>query len=180
MREQLGRVPTSLVELYDQAAPDGMIELEIDRDGTIREMEADVPPSMLPDWVLVTARAAAPGGTVTGAEREIKAEGSVWEVKMTWEGRGWEFVIGDGGTVLESEKELQRSEAPAAILEAADRAIEGGAFKSVELIERGEATEYHVKKTRDGASYKIVLAPDGTVTRKVREARAEIEIPLAN
>ena len=36
----------------------------------------------------------------------------------------------------------------------------------------------HVKKLKDGASYKIVLARDGTVIRKVREARAEIEIPL--
>ena len=38
----LGRVPVSFVELYDNAAPEGMIEIEIERDGTVREIEASV------------------------------------------------------------------------------------------------------------------------------------------
>ncbi len=174
----IGKVPTSIVDLYDRADPEGGIELEIDRDGTIREAEAEIPVSDLPAGVARTAKDKAPGGTILGAERELNMGGACWEVKVEHEGRDWEFVIDDDGNVLEIEKELRRSEAPTAVLEAADREIPGGAFRSVESIEKGDSVEYHVKKTRDGASYKIVLEADGTLIRKVREARAEIEIPL--
>ena len=44
----IGQVPGSLVKLYDEAAPSGVIELEITRDGGIREMEAEVPITSLP------------------------------------------------------------------------------------------------------------------------------------
>jgi len=57
-------------------------------------------------------------------------------------------------------------------------AIPGGSVKSVERIEHGDAVEYHVKLGRGGASYKVVLGPKGTVRRKVREAKVELEIPL--
>ncbi|MHC4852444.1 MAG: PepSY-like domain-containing protein [Planctomycetota bacterium] len=171
---------SSLVGLYDQGKPDGMIEVELDRNGAIREMEADIPTSDLPANIREAAMAKAPGGEIKGAEREITAAGTGWEVKMKHQGRMWEFVMDNDGKILETEKELTKDEAPAAVLQAADRAISGGTFVSVELIERGDESEYHVKKARDGASYKIVLTADGTVKRKVREAKAEIEIPLKN
>lgn len=179
----LGQVPASLVDLYDRGVPNGLIELEVNRDGTIREMEADVPISELPAVVRDAALKRVPGGTITGAEREIKLAGSCWEVKLNSNNRGWEVVVDDNGKVLETEQELRRDEAPAAVLAAADKAIPGSTFVSVERIENTESpgkieTSYHVKRTRDGASYKITLAPDGKVLRKVREAKAEIEIPL--
>lgn len=174
----LGCVPPCLVQLYDQASPNGVIELEIGRDGTIHEMEADIPVSDLPDAVRTAVQAKAPGARITGAERELTANAEAWEVKLNHQGRAWEYVLDASGTILESEKELRRHEAPAEVLKAADMAVQGGRFKSVELIMRGDEQEYHVKKIMNGASYKIVLAPDGTVIRKVREARAEIEIPL--
>lgn len=179
----LGSAPASLVDLYDMASPTGMIEIELERNGTIREMEAEISPDQLPAVVREAALQKAPGGTITGAEREVKQSGNCWEVKVSHQGRGWEFVVDDGGKVVEIEKELRRDEAPAAVLTAADQAIPGGMFVSVEVIQTmmsGDKTEtcYHVKKKRDGASYKIVLDPEGKVLRKVREARAEIEIPL--
>ncbi|MCA8941849.1 MAG: hypothetical protein KDB80_04750 [Planctomycetes bacterium] len=167
-----------LVDLYDRAKPDGIIEIEADRNGTIHEMEADIPIADLPPAIRDAALAMKPGGTITGAERELKSAGPGWEVKLTHEGRAWEIVMDDAGNVLETEKELRRDEAPAAVLSAADAAIPGGTFKSIERIEHGTGVEYHVKKMRDGASYKIVLDEAGHVMRKAREARAEIEIPL--
>ena len=69
-------------------------------------------------------------GEITGAEREIQAEGSVWEVKFRKNGRDGELLLDASGTVRETERELTRDEAPAAVIEAAMAAIEGGAFKS--------------------------------------------------
>jgi uncharacterized membrane protein YkoI len=173
----LGRVPSGTVELYDLCAPSGLMELELERDGTVLEMEADIAPTDLPAMIRDAAMARLPGAKITGAEREIHTDGRYWEVKLTHEGRAWELVCDDAGKVVETEKELRRDEAPAAVLQAADKAV-AGSFKSVELIEGRSGTSYHVKKERDGASYKIVLSPEGKVLRKVREQRAEIEIPL--
>ena len=175
----IGSVPDEVVRLYDIGAEDGMIELEIERNGVIREAEADVPVSMLPANVVAAAKKKAPGMEITGAEREIKAEGWTWEVKFRHEGRDWEYVIDDAGNVLETEKSLTPEEAPKVVLDAALRAVPNSEFKSVEIISHLSGhQEYHVKRVRNGASHKVVLSPDGTVLRHVREHRAEIEIPL--
>ncbi len=175
----LGRISPEIVELYDMADPAGVIEIEVDRDGSIREMEADIDPADLPAAVRAAAMAMAPGGTITGAEREFTLTAPAWEVKIDDAGVAKEFVVDEQGNVIESEREIARAEAPAAVLAAADAAVAGGEFVSVEVIEHGTGTEYHVKKARGGARYKVVVAPDGTVLRAVREQRAEIEIPLA-
>lgn len=175
-------LPTSdLVELYDEGAEAGMIELEMERDGSITEAEVDIDVADLPPAVVAAARARLPGGEITGAEREIQLDGSAWEVKMRADGRDWEFVIDADGTINEVERELAENEAPAAVLAAAKRAVPDSTFKSVEVIEHADGREeYHVKRLRNGVSYKTVLAPDGTVLRRVREHRAEIEIPLSD
>jgi len=174
----LGQVPSGLIDLYDHAKPDGLMEIEINRCGCITGMEADIEIDALPEAVRKMALAKAPGAEITGAERELQSGGEAWEVKLRFEDRDWEDVIREDGTVLEVEKELRREEAPAVVLTAAAEAVPGAAFRSVELITHGKQEEYHVKQTRDGASYKIVLAADGRVIRAVREARTEIEIPL--
>ncbi len=176
--EGLGSVPPKLVDLFDQGAPAGVLELEISRAGCITEMEVDIPVEALPEAVKKAAETRAPGAVFTGAEREIQVTGDAWEVKLRHEDRDWEFVIDASGAIRETEKELRREEAPEAVLAAAAAAVPGAVFKSVELIEHGADQEYHVKQTKDGASYKVVLAADGKVKRAVREARAEIEIPL--
>lgn len=175
----LGSVSPKLVELYDIAAPGGVIELELERDGTIIEMEADIPVSALPDVVREAALKKSPGAQITGAEREFNARGAAWEVKLNFAGRDWEYVIDEEGAILEVEKELRRSEAPQAVLAAAKGAVPGGVFRSVEVISKHDgATEYHVKSSIAGVSYKVVLTSSGDVIRKVREHKAEIEIPL--
>ncbi len=177
----IGSVPPALVSLYDDASPVGTIEIEVDRDGSIREMEADIEVADLPEKIIAAAKEYAPGIRITGAEREVSRHGDAWEVKFRHDGRAHELVIGDNGKIREIEKELNRSEAPSAVLEGADKAVSGGSFLSVELITiDGEGDQYHVKKSRQGATYKIVLDEEGNVLRKVREAKAEIEIPLAD
>ena len=176
----LGTVPREVIELYDQARPDGVIEMEIDRERQLREIEVEIPVESLPQRVRDAALAQVDeAGVIIGAEREIQGGERLWEVKVRSRGRNWEFIVDDEGEIHEVEKELFRDEAPREVLEAADRALPGGTFKSVELIRFDRDDEvYHVKKSKDGGSYKIVVAPDGRILRRVREQRAEIEIPL--
>ena len=70
------------------------------------------------------------------------------------------------------------AEAPPAVLSAAEGAIPASRHVSVEVIRSEDETVYHVKRMKDLAIYKVVLAPNGDVLRLVREARAEIEIPI--
>jgi hypothetical protein len=174
----VGSVSSDLVELYDQARPDGMIELELDRDGAIREMEAEVAIERLPANLVANARGRFPGSEVIGGERELSELGDGWEIQLRHEGRKIEVVYSDDGELLETERELDRSNAPAAVLTAAERALPNSVFRSVEIVERNGDKSYHVKRTITDVSYKLVLAPDGKLLRRVREHRAEIEVPL--
>ena len=173
-----GRLPKTVVELYDVGKPDGWMEIEAERDGTIIEVEVDIAVADLPGNVRAAARKELPGGAITGAEIEIVGGKRSYEVKMRQAGRNYEFVFTPGGVLIESEKELLRNEAPEGVVDAAMRAVPGGSFKSVEVIEKAGEKSYHVKLIRGGASYKIVVSPAAGVIRKVREAKCEIEIPL--
>lgn len=173
-----GRVPASLIDLYDHAAPGGLIELEIDRDGSIREMEAEIPVADLPEGLRAAALERLPGARITGAEREIVGDVTGYEVQLVHEGRNWELVYSEDGELLESERELTRDEWPSAVVQAADQRVPGGLLLSVELIERLDDAMYHVKKEKDGARHKLVIEASGAVVRHVRETPAEIEIPI--
>lgn len=184
-RTDLGRVPLELVELYDMAATDGVIEIELDRDGRIVEMEADIPLVDVPKVVTDAAFAHLPAGRVTGAERELTRRGPGYELKFDVGGLAWEVVVDEQGRILETEQELDPLLAPRAVIDTAHAAVPGGVLRSVELIVRPDSREYsvsreyHVKKDLLGVTYKIVTDGEGLLLRAVREARAEIEIPLA-
>jgi len=173
----LGVLPRVVVELYDAGTPGGWIEIEAERDGRVIEAETWISVNALPSKVLEVAKRQL-DAKVIGAEMERTARGRAWEVQMEKDGLKYEFVIDDEGTVVEREIELAKSDWPAAAVRAAKLAIPGGEVKSVERVESLQVAEHHVKLSRNGASYKVVLGPEGTVTRKVREAKAEIEIPL--
>jgi hypothetical protein len=175
----MGNVSTKLVDLYDLVDPAGHIEIEVDRGGTVREMEADVPFASLPEAVRKATKEHMPNATVVGAEREIKSIGDCWEVKLSHEGRSYELIFDDAGKLLESEKSVSLGEVPPLVKATAEAQMPGPTWKSIEVIERGGAAiEYHFKKDLKGASFKVVVAADGVLMRKVREQRAEIEIPV--
>ncbi|MEO0660519.1 MAG: PepSY-like domain-containing protein [Planctomycetota bacterium] len=173
-----GRAPAALVQLYDQLAPDGMMEVEFDRDGNFLEMEADVPVESVPDVLIRSTRATYPDADITGAEREVQGDEWTWEIKFRSGGRSMEVVLDDAGNVLETERELTADEAPAAVISASEGAVPRSGFLSVERITGPNSEVFHVKRQRGTARYKVVLDADGRVLRKVREAVAEIEIPV--
>lgn len=174
-----------LVEYYDLGLPTGAIELEIERDGSVREMEVEVDIATVPEAVRAAAERRLPDGRLVGAEREANADGEFWELKLIADGVEWQFVIDeDGDEVLESEQPIAPDSAPEGVVGNAASLLrslvgEEGALKSVDQISRGdEVTEYHIKFTIAGASYKVVCDASGATRRAVREHRAEIEIPL--
>lgn len=179
--DDLGKMPVQIVQLYDMTLPSGGIEIELDRDGTIRELEGDISPTLLPHDALVAFHTHWAGAKINGAEREFNAQGGGYEIKFLYEGAQWEVIMRQlegKWRMVETEREIGRKDAPAGVLAAAHRKIAGGTLKSIELIERGTEREYHVKVELAGASYKCVVSPAGKMLRAVREARAEIEIPL--
>ena len=174
----LGKLSPKLVEMYDRGKPDGWMEIEAERDGTILGIETDIAISDLPDAIREAALAELPGARITGAEWEMIGKQEGYEVKLNKSGREYELVYSTSGELIEKESTLRRGEEPDGVLQAAMGSVPGGTFKSVERIDRGESTFYHVKLLRSGASYKVELDENATVLRAVREAKAEIEIPL--
>jgi len=179
-QQGIGRVDPRVVSLYDDALVDGSMEIEIDRDGSVRKVEAEIAVDELPRNALDAARAARPGAIVVGAERDLFRDGTeAFEVQLRDGDVTIEVVVDAFGNVVETETTISRDEAPLSVLRGAEAALPGGAFQSIERVERRGDVTYHVKKNLNGASYKLVLDASGTVRRIVREARAEIEIPIA-
>ncbi|MHC4937546.1 MAG: hypothetical protein ACYTHK_01085 [Planctomycetota bacterium] len=176
----MGKLPGVVIEMYDRAKPDGMIEIEAERNGAIVEIEADIPIADLPKNIRDEAMKQLPGGQITGAEYEVVGKARTYEVKMRKGGVNYEFVYDKDANLLESEKEIRVQDAPKGVVEAAIASIPGSKFKSVEVITKGGDDVYHVKSTLKGGTYKVIVSPDGKVLRRVREQRAEIEIPLAD
>lgn len=172
------RAPGELVELFDQLAPDGALEIEFERDGRFGDLEAEVPVDTVPDFVRAAVDAAHPGARIVAAEREFQDGAWTWEVGFEDGDGGVQVVVDGTGAILETERELSPSEAPEAVLRAAERAIPSSNLVSLDVVTSESAEEYHVKRERGGARYKVVLTPEGAVLRRVREARAEIEIPV--
>lgn len=172
------RAPLALVQLYDQLAPGGMMEVELERDGSFAELEADVPVESVPEHLIRATRATYPDAQITGAEREVRRDEWSWEIKFRSGGRAMEVVLDDAGAVLETERELRPDEAPPGLIDVSEAALPGSSFVSVERITTDGGEVFHVKRQRGTARFKVTLGSDLRVIRKVREAVAEIEIPI--
>ncbi|MEM9379744.1 MAG: hypothetical protein AAGB93_07310 [Planctomycetota bacterium] len=171
--------PPELVLLFDQLAPDGALELEFDRHGRFGDMEAEVSVALVPEVVREAVARAHPGVELTSAEREFQSGAWTWEVGFEEEGRGVQVVVSDAGELLETERELEPWETLDEVLVAAEATLRYSTLVSVDHVTSASGEEYHVKRELQGARYKIVVTPKGEVLRTLREARAEIEIPVA-
>lgn len=179
-QEGLGTMPDRLVQLYDEALPSGKMEIELDRNGRMLQVEAEVALDRIPERYRQAALRELPGAQLVGGEHEYAQDGSeLWEVQLLDDGRYWELIFDQDGNIFESEREITWDEAPVPVRTTAETSLLGGQLVSIERIRHGDEHEYHVKKMRDGGRYKMVITPEGELKRLVREAMAEIEIPLA-
>lgn len=161
--------------------PDGSIEMAFNNSGQVLEVEFHLSPNELPRKVLEAVEAKLPGGEIEDCEKEYEGGQLYYEVSKVIAGRETEMMVTPAGRVHLYEIAIDASEAPPAILAAADRSFPGGIRRSVEKIldRHDRLIEYHVKKTVNDTKYKIMVAPDGTVRRAFREIPAEIEVPVA-
>jgi hypothetical protein len=172
------RVPGRLLTLLDDVRADGAVEIELDRDGTYRDLEAEIAVERVPAPVVSALVAAFPGARITGAEREWQDGAWTFELAFRVGGRAIQAVIGEDGRLLETEEPISLVDAPASVIAASMVLLPASTLASVDRVEGPDGIRYHVKRVRDGARYKVVLRADGTVLRAVREIPAEIEIPL--
>lgn len=172
------RVPGRLLTLLDDVRAGGAVEIELDRDGTYRDLEAEIAVERVPAPVVSALVAAFPGARITGAEREWQDGAWTFELAFRVGGRAIQAVIGEDGRLLETEEPIPLVEAPASVVAASMVLLPASTLASVDRVEGPDGVRYHLKRVRDGARYKVVLRADGTVLRAVREIPAEIEIPL--
>ncbi len=158
----------------------GIIELAVDKDGSLLEVEFHVPKETIPARALQAVNAKIPAGTIVDCEKEYHGGVVYYEVTKELDGRKYEIMVTPTGRLYRLELEIADSDAPARVLAAADRAVPWGRRTLVEKILDGNERliEFHVKKVAEELRYKILIAPDGTVKQVFREIPAEIEIPI--
>ncbi len=174
----MGALPPVVVQLFDEGDPSGRIEIKAERTGAILEARVEIPIESLPGSIIKAANQEMPNGTITGALLEIIDGRRAYGVQKRFDERDFELVFSPEGVLLMKETQLRTEEAPKAVILAAQAAAGGGLVSSFNKVQRGADIYYHVKLRRGGASYKVVMGVDGNVLRMVREAKAEIEIPL--
>jgi hypothetical protein len=157
----------------------GRIEVSLDRAGGLKEVEFHISPDSLPASVRAAADRLMPDGVAVAAEKEYVRGAVCYEITKAIAGKDWEVLFDADGNVVEWEIQIARSEAPAAVLEAARKAT-GGEIHTVEKIlgPKKDLLEYHVKKEHEGIKYKIVISIDGEVRVIYRETPAEVEVPI--
>jgi hypothetical protein len=121
----MGKLPGVVIEMYDRAKPDGMIEIEAERSGAIIEIEADIASADVPKSIRDAAMKELPGGQITGAEYEVVGKSRTYEVKMRKGGVNYEYVYDKDANMLESEKEIRVQDTPKGVVEAAIASIPG-------------------------------------------------------
>lgn len=172
------RVPDRLLTLLDDVRAGGAVEIELDRDGAYRDLEAEIAVERVPAPIVSALVASFPGARITGAEREWQGGAWTFELAFRAGGRALQAVIGEDGRLLEVEESIPLVDAPASVVAASMVLLPASTLASVDRVEGPDGVRFHVKRVRDGARYKVVTRADGTVLRAVREIPAEIEIPL--
>jgi hypothetical protein len=168
------------VDLLRDTEMGGDCVIEMDGDGGIVALEASVPLSALPQVCRDAADKHVSGGKATGAEKEWAGGKMYWEVIKDVDGVRYEILMNPDGSLAGKETALAASAAPAAVVEAAKKAVGGGELVVCEEVTGPEAAygeDYHVKLRMQGEVLRVSVKKDGTVVRTMRKMKAEIRIP---
>jgi len=174
------KIPAELVAIAQQTKAGGLFEFEMDAAGTVLGFSCEIAPSSVPKACVDAAEKAAPGGKVTGAEKEVMAGVTYFEVLKEIDGRSIEILLTPDGKVAGREDELKLADVPKNVLDAANAAVPAGEVVAVEKVTGPEAlgaTEHHVKKKVEGEILRISVLESGKVGRVLRKLRAEVKIP---
>ena len=155
------------------------IEMQVEACGKPREIEYHVRPESVPGEVRAAMDRLHPGGEATAAEREYEGSTLYWEITKEIDGLEVEAMFLPDGTLHSEELEVAASAVPEAV-RAAVAGAPWGEPDAWEEIRDGERrlVEYHVKTSREGKRYKLLLDPGGALRQVFREVPAEIEVPV--
>lgn len=127
----------------------------------------------LPQAVRDAVLRAHPGATLGDTERE-RLTVTVYEVEVTKDGQKLELVVAQDGTILETERHVERGALPSAVAATLDRAI--GQHQLRELVQKEQTARlaftalpaprvsYEAEWRRnDGKKHEVGIAADGTL-----------------
>jgi len=96
------------------------------------------------------------------------------------DGTRYEILMNADGSLAGKETALRADAAPAAIVEAAKKAVGGGELVVCEEVSGPEAAygeSHHVKLRVQGEVLRVSVKSDGTVVRTMRKMKAEVRVP---
>ncbi|MCC6672645.1 MAG: hypothetical protein IT458_16390 [Planctomycetes bacterium] len=160
--------------------PDGRVEFAVDESGRVLEVEFHCRAEDVPEAVRAAFGKMFPGARAGDCEKEYNGGKLFYEMSLNQDGRDHEVMFTPEGKVHSHEVEVDPARLPAAVVQAAAKAVPNGRQTKTEEIRDGDGKllEYHVKLERDGRKYKVAVATDGKVLKTVRETPAEIEVPV--
>lgn len=173
-------LPAGVMEIARSTAPAGRFHIEFDADGRVLEAAGQVGLDSVPSACRTAVDAAFPGGRQTGAERVHTAGAGVWMVAKEIDGRPYEILVRDDGTVFGGEESLAATAWPAAVVDAAKAAVPGATLDRVERVwgtEARGAEAYHVKLVDRGESVRVGVSAEAKVVRVVRRIEGQVRIP---
>ena len=168
------------VDLLRETSMGGECVIELGADGGVVALEAGVPLTAVPQVCRDAADKHVPGGKQTGAEKEWAGGKSYWEVIKEVDGVRYEILMNADGSLAGKESSLPADKAPAAVVEAAKKAVGGGELVVCEEVTGPEAAygeAYHVKLRVQGEVLRVSVKTDGTVVRTMRKMKAEVRVP---
>jgi len=172
-------VSKGIASLAQDTKMGGELAFEIDENGKIIGMDAEVDPSMVPQVCREAADRHYPGGRVTGAEKEWNGGKIYWEVVKDINGQRVEILMNKDGSLAGHEMALRTNEVPADVVAAARAAVPNGRLVVVERVTGPEAKkgeEYHVKMDVSGEQLRVGVG-GGKVIRVVRKIKADFRVP---
>ncbi len=155
------------------------LEFQLNEKGRVDQIEYHIAPAGVPEAVRAAMTRLHPDGTITGAEKEWHHGTLYYELTSKKDGRETEVMFYPDGTVFRSEIEVPVDDVPQSIQKVAAAALPGAEVTKYEEIREadGRLIEYHVKLSRDGKRYKLLLHRTGVFRGLLREIPAEVEVP---
>jgi hypothetical protein len=158
----------------------GEFHVEFGDDGKLIEAAGAVPLDSVPAACRAAVDKAHPGGKQTGAERLYMDGSPGWMVAKEIDGRAFEILLREDGTVFGGEEVLAQSAWPSGVVEAARIAVPGATLERVERVfgtEARGAEAFHAKFNDHGESVRVGLSSDAKVVRVVRRLAGQVRVP---
>jgi len=161
----------------DDALAATKLEIQLDKSGRMVEVEYHMKPEHVPANIREAMAKLHPGGRFTDAEKEWNGGKLYWELSATVRGMEVEAMFTPDGMLYRQEVQVPAAKVPAAVRDAASRAVAGGRIRKWEEIRSADALlEYHTKIDEGGNHWKVAIKLDGTVRGVWRETPAEVEV----